>query len=184
MRLATYTLTSDPQKVRIGVQLNGNLLDLVAGERTLGDGKLIIPASMKGLLALGEAGLARARAVLEYAQANPARFDSASLAPESTVRFLPPVPDADKFLCVGKNYRTHLEELRKNDLIKEMPGEPTGFIKLNSCLTGHDAEVTRRETVNASTTNRKWCSFSARPPGTQKRLTRQATSPALPSSMT
>jgi 2-keto-4-pentenoate hydratase/2-oxohepta-3-ene-1,7-dioic acid hydratase in catechol pathway len=64
------------------------------------------------------------------------------------VRFLPPVPDADKFLCVGKNYRTHLEELRKNDLIKEMPGEPTGFIKLNSCLTGHGSDVPRRATVN------------------------------------
>jgi 2-keto-4-pentenoate hydratase/2-oxohepta-3-ene-1,7-dioic acid hydratase in catechol pathway len=148
MRLATYTLITEPQNVRIGAQLNGNILDLVAGERAMGDGKQIIPASMKGLLALGEAGMARARAVLEHARAQPAKFDAATLAPEGSVRFLPPVPDADKFLCVGKNYRTHLEELRKNDLIKEMPGEPTGFIKLNSCLTGHGAEVTRRATVN------------------------------------
>jgi hypothetical protein len=46
---------------------------------------------------------------------------------EKAVRFLPPVPDPDKFLCVGKNYRAHLEELKKNDLIKEMPGEVTGL---------------------------------------------------------
>ena len=31
------------------------------------------------------------------------------------------VPDAEKFLCVGKNYRPHLEELQRTDLIKEMP---------------------------------------------------------------
>ena len=50
----------------------------------------------------------------------------------------PPVPDADKFLCVGKNYRQHLDELVKNDLLKEIPKEPTAFVKLNSCLVCHD----------------------------------------------
>ena len=103
---------------------------------------------MKGLLALGEAGLARARAVLEYAGKNAAKLDKATLAPDADVHYLPPVPDADKFLCVGKNYRTHLEELKRNDLIKEMPGEPTGFVKLNSCLTGHGADVPRPATVS------------------------------------
>lgn len=148
MRLATYTLLSDPATVRIGAQLNGHVLDLVAAERTMNDGKTQIPASMKGLLALGEAGMARARAVFEQARKGAVKPDGRMLAAESEIRFLPPVPDADKFLCVGKNYRTHLEELRKNDLIKEMPGEPTGFIKLNSCLTGHGGDVIRRETVN------------------------------------
>jgi 2-keto-4-pentenoate hydratase/2-oxohepta-3-ene-1,7-dioic acid hydratase in catechol pathway len=148
MRLATYTLLSDPVTVRIGAQLDGRVLDLVAAERAINDGKAMIPASMKGLLALGAPGMARARAVLEHARGNAPKLDARTLAAESEIRFLPPVPDADKFLCVGKNYRTHLEELRKNDLIKEMPGEPTGFIKLNSCLTGHGADVTRRETVN------------------------------------
>jgi len=33
----------------------------------------------------------------------------------------------------GKNYRTHLEELKRNDLITETPQEPTAFVKLNSC---------------------------------------------------
>lgn len=148
MRLATYTLLSDPKSVRIGALLDGGMLDLVAGERAMGDGKSMIPASMKGLLALGEAGLARARAVLEYAGKNTAKLDKATLAPDADVHYLPPIPDADKFLCVGKNYRTHLEELKRNDLIKEMPGEPTGFVKLNSCLTGHGADVPRPATVS------------------------------------
>ncbi len=148
MRLATYTLLSDPGTVRIGAQLDGKMLDLVAGERALNDGKQIIPASMKGLLALGDAGLERARAVLEHAGRNAAKLSGETLAPDTSVHYLPPIPDADKFLCVGKNYRTHLEELKRNDLIKEMPGEPTGFVKLNSCLTGHDADVPRPATVS------------------------------------
>ena len=148
MRLATYTLLSAPDTVRIGARLDGRMLDLVAGERALNDGKQLIPASMKGLLALGDAGLARARAVLEYAGKNAAKLDKETLAPDADVHYLPPVPDADKFLCVGKNYRTHLEELKRNDLIKEMPGEPTGFVKLNSCLTGHGADVPRPATVS------------------------------------
>jgi len=148
MRLATYTLLSDPKTMRIGAQLDGKMLDLVAGERAMGDGRQIMPASMKGLLALGDAGLARARAVLEYAGKNTAKLDNKTLAPDADVHYLPPIPDADKFLCVGKNYRTHLEELRRNDLIKEMPGEPTGFVKLNSCLTGHGADVPRPATVS------------------------------------
>ena len=64
------------------------------------------------------------------------------------INFLPPIPDSDKFLCVGKNYRAHLEELKRTDLIKEMPGEPTGFIKLNSCLAGHEDAVERPATVS------------------------------------
>ncbi|RYY81915.1 MAG: fumarylacetoacetate hydrolase family protein, partial [Comamonadaceae bacterium] len=45
------------------------------------------------------------------------------------------------------NYRTHLEELKRTDLIKEMPNEPTGFVKLNDCLAGHDVDVVRPPTV-------------------------------------
>ena len=44
---------------------------------------------------------------------------------------------------MGKNYRQHLDELAKNELLKEIPQEPTAFVKLNSCLVGHDAKVAR-----------------------------------------
>ena len=37
----------------------------------------------------------------------------------------------------------HLEELKRTNLIKEIPQEPTSFIKLNSCLSGHEAKVVR-----------------------------------------
>ena len=148
MRLATYTHISDPKSQRIGAYHQGHMIDLPAVERTMNDGQRLMPATMKELLALGEPGLVRARAIVAFADSNPAKLPQGASAAESDIQYLPPVPDADKFLCVGKNYRTHLEELKRNDLIKEMPGEPTGFIKLNSCLTGHGADVIRPATVS------------------------------------
>jgi 2-keto-4-pentenoate hydratase/2-oxohepta-3-ene-1,7-dioic acid hydratase in catechol pathway len=96
-------------------------------------------SSMKEFLAKGETALERARKLLQ---------DPQQLHPLAAVRLLPPVPDAEKFLCVGKNYRSHLEELKRTDLIKELPQEPTGFIKLNACLVGQDAEVERPPSVS------------------------------------
>jgi 5-carboxymethyl-2-hydroxymuconate isomerase/acylpyruvate hydrolase len=117
MRLVTFC-TNDSPAPRLGARKGRQIVDLG-------------PGRMKELLAGGPAALERARkatgAVLE----------------ERAVRYLPPVPDADKFLCVGKNYRQHLEELRANELLAEMPQEPTAFVKLNSCLVGHDAKVAR-----------------------------------------
>ena len=101
-----------------------------------------LPSSMKALLAAGRGAMARVQA-LAKAAATEARSFSQSMHEERAVRLLPPVPDADKFLCVGKNYRQHLDELVKSVLIKEIPQEPTAFVKLNSCLVGHDAKVVR-----------------------------------------
>ncbi len=124
MRLLTFRLKSSPVP-RVGVRKANRILDLAAHA---------VPPTMKGLLAGGPALLERVRA-LDFA-----RHDTLD---ESQIIYLPPVPDADKFLCVGKNYRTHLEELRRNQLLAETPQEPTAFVKLNSCLVGHDAKVAR-----------------------------------------
>jgi 2-keto-4-pentenoate hydratase/2-oxohepta-3-ene-1,7-dioic acid hydratase in catechol pathway len=136
---------SDPgQRPRVGALCNGRMLDVAAGLQAEGD--KLDASSMKALLRAGQPGLDTVRRLVERAASDAGRH-AGSLVELEQVRFLPPVPDADKFLCVGKNYRAHLEELRRTDLIKEMPQEPTGFIKLNSCLTGHDQEVVRPPSV-------------------------------------
>ena len=137
MRLCTYSRRAGPATHRLGALVDGRMVDLA--EAAAARGAAPFPATMRELLALGRPGLDRVRALLASA---PAGQDLAAL------EFLPPVPDAEKFLCVGKNYRTHLEELKRTDLIKEIPQEPTGFIKLNSCLAGHDAPVARPATVS------------------------------------
>lgn len=145
MRLLTFARRSAASEARVGAMLGDSILDLQAAERAW-SGRTgaapIIPATMKGLLRLQAAGRERVQTLLDAARQSPQAHASA-LLPQSDAVFLPPVMDADKFLCVGKNNRTHLEELRRNNLLKETPQEPTGFIKINSCLSGHDARVVR-----------------------------------------
>jgi 2-keto-4-pentenoate hydratase/2-oxohepta-3-ene-1,7-dioic acid hydratase in catechol pathway len=136
MKLATFQLKSQPAIARVGVLRDGRLFD-VTSLVTTEPGK---PASMKSLLAQGPEALASLRD-------SAAALDAANAHSLHDITFLPPIPDANKFLCVGKNYRTHLEELKRTDLIKELPQEPTGFVKLNDCLTGHDTDVVRPATV-------------------------------------
>ncbi len=151
MRLATFALKSNPRVPRLGAMLNGKMCDLALSDQALAPDLSLsgeaIPASLKRLLEQGKAGLDRARRLLQHVGSNPARLPAAALLDPKAIVFLPLIPDPDKFLCVGKNYRTHLEELKKNDLIREMPEEPTGFVKVTSCLTGHDADVVRPPTV-------------------------------------
>jgi acylpyruvate hydrolase len=120
MRLLTFCTRDNPAP-RSGLRQGKRIADL----STRG-----FPSRMKDLLAFCD----QLRAI---------DFSSHATLDESHITYLPPIPDADKFLCVGKNYRTHLEELRRNALLAETPQEPTAFVKLNSCLVGHDAKVVK-----------------------------------------
>ena len=146
MRLASFSVPAADTRARVGVRVDDRLLDLGAAAAAIEPQAPPFPASMRALLEAGDAGLQRARKLLEAARRDPALLAQATHAVDS-VRHLPVIGDAHKFLCVGKNYRTHLEELKRTDLIKELPEEPTGFIKINECLTGHDCEVVRPPTV-------------------------------------
>jgi 2-keto-4-pentenoate hydratase/2-oxohepta-3-ene-1,7-dioic acid hydratase in catechol pathway len=132
LRLATFSLRSTPQVARVGALRDGRMIDLAP----------LVPAatSMKSLLAQGPAAM-------RDLATRVAALNALSGHALDQIVFLPPIPDANKFLCVGKNYRTHLEELKRTDLIRELPNEPTGFIKLNDCLAGHDTDVVRPPTV-------------------------------------
>jgi 5-carboxymethyl-2-hydroxymuconate isomerase/acylpyruvate hydrolase len=130
MRLLTFSTRSDATP-RAGLREGAHVLDL----RTHG-----LPARMKDLLAAGPEMFAQLRQIAADLKRYP---QGVATLDEKTIRYHPPVPDAEKFLCVGKNYRTHLAELRANRLLTETPEEPTAFVKLNSCLTGHEAKVAR-----------------------------------------
>ena len=136
MRLLSY-LPAAGAAPRIGARIGERVLDLQAAARIT---QSTLPGTLRRLLDAGERALDTVRRLARDAQADPERFGDA-MVDERSIRYLPPVPDLDKFLCVGKNYRAHLEELKKHDLIKEMPEEVTGFVKLNSCLVGHNAKV-------------------------------------------
>src|SRR2546425_3202289 len=54
------------------------------------------------------------------------------------VRFLPAIPNPEKILCAGINYRSHAAETGR-----ELPKQPSMFIRLANTLTGHDGEMVR-----------------------------------------
>lgn len=139
VRLATFI---DPARLdgpRLGVVRSEGVIDVAAAAVAL---NRPVPAmTVKQAISAGAPSLA---ALEELAQAAEARGLS---RPVEAMRFLPPVPDAGKFLCVGKNSRQHREELVANDMLKELPTEPTGFIKLVETMVGQDVDVVRPEGI-------------------------------------
>jgi 2-keto-4-pentenoate hydratase/2-oxohepta-3-ene-1,7-dioic acid hydratase in catechol pathway len=146
VRLVTFETKGGQDLPRPGIVRGEQVIDLqrVAADRPALLGPVNPQAldSMRTLLAAGPEALAAAERIAAGVPADAAETGGGAV-PLAACRLLPPVPDPEKFLCVGKNYRAHLEELVRNDLLKEWPDEPTGFIKLNSCLVGQDAEVAR-----------------------------------------
>jgi len=56
----------------------------------------------------------------------------------SDVRFLPVIPNANKILCVGANYRPHIEEMGR-----PVPDHPVVFIRFPDSLVGHGEPILR-----------------------------------------
>src|SRR6202023_3530042 len=54
------------------------------------------------------------------------------------VKWLPVIPNPEKILCAGINYRSHAAETGR-----ELPKQPSMFIRLANTLTGHDGEWIR-----------------------------------------
>ncbi len=63
-----------------------------------------------------------------------------------SVRLAPPVPNPGKIIATGLNYNDHVKEAQKvlgekGGSAPDLPPFPTGFIKLQSALTGHDSAI-------------------------------------------
>jgi 2-keto-4-pentenoate hydratase/2-oxohepta-3-ene-1,7-dioic acid hydratase in catechol pathway len=56
----------------------------------------------------------------------------------TNVKWLPVIPNPEKILCAGINYRSHAAETGR-----ELPKQPSMFLRLASTLTGHEGELIR-----------------------------------------
>lgn len=56
----------------------------------------------------------------------------------SAVQWLPPISRPGRILCVGLNYRAHVEEVGR-----EMPRHPSVFLRASDTLVGHGAQIVR-----------------------------------------
>jgi 2-keto-4-pentenoate hydratase/2-oxohepta-3-ene-1,7-dioic acid hydratase in catechol pathway len=54
------------------------------------------------------------------------------------VKWLPVIPDPEKILCAGINYRSHAAETGR-----ELPKQPSMFLRLANTLTGHEGALIR-----------------------------------------
>src|SRR5215471_14681116 len=141
MKLVTFVPTAGESTPRVGAWLDGDIVDIGAALLASGADRAGVPDSLRSMLALGANGLALAQRGIEHARR--LAVDDRVRWSRGAVRLLPPVPDPHLFFCVGKNNKSHLDELVRNQLIKEIPKEPTGFVKLNSAMVGDRASVAR-----------------------------------------
>jgi 2-keto-4-pentenoate hydratase/2-oxohepta-3-ene-1,7-dioic acid hydratase in catechol pathway len=56
----------------------------------------------------------------------------------AAVTFLPVIPNPEKILCAGINYRSHAVETGR-----DLPKQPSMFIRLSNTLVGHEGELIR-----------------------------------------
>jgi len=125
MLLVTF---ADGAGNRIGVldAARGELVDLAQAAPGL-------PPDMLGLIALGAAGLAEARRALASGVAR---------QPLAQVRLLAPLPrPARNILCVGKNYRDHVQEVQSiasggATAPDALPAAPIFFTKATTSVIG------------------------------------------------
>jgi 2-keto-4-pentenoate hydratase/2-oxohepta-3-ene-1,7-dioic acid hydratase in catechol pathway len=118
MRLATIQTPDGP---RAAVLHGMSYVDLHATDPRL-------PSSVRRLLELGPAGLEMAREASRRTDA--VKYEA------GRVRYLPPVPDPHKIVCVGLNYRDHAAESGA-----PIPRDPVLFSKYATALIGHDAAI-------------------------------------------
>ena len=81
------------------------------------------------------------RAVLAAGALTKARDLAARLTPDhcfSDISWLPVLPDADKIMCIGRNYRDHAEEVGS-----ELPENPRVFLKHHSAIVAHEEAIVR-----------------------------------------
>ena len=128
MRLVSYSTRDE----HLGAARAAWRAGIVVGDRIVDAGRLAastggLPAaeagSVRGLLALGDETLSSLGALAEQRAADGLPRDSVVLGP--------PVPDPEKIICIGLNYRDHAGEVSM-----ELPPAPILFPKWPNSLIG------------------------------------------------
>lgn len=119
MKLATLETTEGPRVVGVTDDVTPRFVDLAAADPHL-------PGCLTDLLSRDD-GLERAKAAYQTGL-------SQNLFAEG--RLLAPIPQPEKVICIGLNYRDHAEESGA-----EVPSEPVCFSKFSSSVVGPDAAI-------------------------------------------
>ncbi len=117
MRLVTY---DDGSGQRGGILLGGEILPLASAGAPAGSVRELLAAlDTDGLATLGQRAAAEGERI-----------------PLSQVQLHAPVPDPEKIICLGLNYRDHAKETSQ-----EIPSSPIWFAKFANALIGDGEEI-------------------------------------------
>ncbi len=107
----------------LGVRRGDDIIDLsIAGPG--------LPHDLSALLAGGEAALGEAHKAAESA--------GADAIVTGEISYLPPIVNPSKILCIGLNYRDHIEENRMTP-----PERPVVFSRFTNSIVGHNKPLLR-----------------------------------------
>ena len=103
----------------------------------MGDGKIVdlckqMPRGPKSVVEI-LAGGKKVQAAVAKACAKPKAGATVS---EKSAKYLPPIPNPGKILCIGLNYRKHAEETGS-----PIPGYPVVFCRFNNTLVPHNGKM-------------------------------------------
>ncbi len=135
MKLATFSVNGE---TKFGANCNNCLVDLPGLANTI-EQNAKFPKTLLEFLQAGDDAKNAAVTLLEKAQSGKTLEDmkSKKLAfPEADVTFLPPVQQPEKIICLGLNYRAHVQEMGR-----ELPKYPTLFAKYANTLIGHKQPI-------------------------------------------
>src|SRR3954462_133947 len=118
MRLATIQTPAGPGPA---VSVGELIVDVCATDPSM-------PRTLRELLAAGGPALERA--------AHVASREAAGRYPLDSGTFLPPIPNPDKIICIGLNYRDHAEETGA-----PIPRDPVMFSKFTCALIGPEQSI-------------------------------------------
>ncbi len=132
MNLVSYRVRGSDGPWRVGVERDSTVVDVSTypplREKAMG---LEQHLSMHTLLAQGQQELTD---VLSWAGQ---QLDAGQdVIPLASLELGPPIPDPDKFICLGVNYREHAAEVKL-----EVSSVPTLFAKFRNCLIGPAAPI-------------------------------------------
>jgi len=98
-----------------------------------------LPPSVKRILELGEEALAAVSLIeSEFSSRPPEDFRPDCCLPLHEAKLVAPVPDPQKIICIGMNYRDHCEEQKK-----PLPEKPIVFAKFPTALIGHNQPIVK-----------------------------------------
>ena len=139
MRLVSY-VKNDQHKA--GLVCEDMIVDLERASQGESVGRKSgkpLPPSVKRILELGEEALATVSLIeSDFSGRPPENFPPDFCLPLHEAKLAAPLPDPQKIICIGMNYRDHCEEQKK-----PLPEKPIVFAKFPTALIGHNQPIVK-----------------------------------------